>query len=85
MLLRYTTRTFKSRRLDSHQHEAVYGTAALPLCDEGEREAEPATGIDPVAVCVAHRPVTMNSRLGGAAGPAPGFLSHLGASMRSVR
>ena len=29
MLLRYTTRTFKSRRLDSHQHEAVYGTAAF--------------------------------------------------------
>src|SRR5438046_286795 len=23
------TRTFKSRRLDSHQHEAVYGTAAF--------------------------------------------------------
>ena len=29
MLLHYTTRTFKSRRLDSHQHEAVYGTAAF--------------------------------------------------------
>src|SRR5687767_9596661 len=29
MLLRYTTRTFKGRRLDSHQHEAVYGTAAF--------------------------------------------------------
>ena len=29
MLLRYTTRTFKSRRLDSHQHEAVYKTAAF--------------------------------------------------------
>ena len=29
MLLHYTTRTNKSRRLDSHQHEAVYGTAAF--------------------------------------------------------
>ena len=29
MLLRYTTRTIKSRRLDSHQHGAVYGTAAF--------------------------------------------------------
>ena len=29
MLLRYTTRTNKSRRLDSHQHEAVYETAAF--------------------------------------------------------
>jgi hypothetical protein len=30
--LRYTTRTFKSRRLDSHQHVAVYGTAAFLNC-----------------------------------------------------
>ena len=29
MLLHYTTRTNKSRRLDSHQHEAVYKTAAF--------------------------------------------------------
>jgi hypothetical protein len=29
MLLHYTTKTNKSRRLDSHQHEAVYGTAAF--------------------------------------------------------
>ena len=29
MWCRYTTGTLKSRRLDSHQHEAVYGTAAF--------------------------------------------------------
>jgi hypothetical protein len=39
MLLRYTTRTFKSRRLDSHQHEAVYKTAAFHIEPHRRRAA----------------------------------------------
>ncbi len=35
-------------------------------------------GVAPIAICVAHRSVATNDRLGGAAGPAPGFSNHRG-------
>src|SRR5713101_2277710 len=48
MLLHYTTRTIKSRLLDSHQHEAVYGTAAFL-----NRAASAKTGVQGFEPCPA--------------------------------